>query len=127
MPRMNAIGIVVQDLKKSVAFFNLLGLTFNEDPETEDHLESFVSPDLKLMLDKEELVKQFDPEWVRPNGSSIGLAFECESPAAVDALYAEVVGKGFKSKTPPWDAFWGQRYAQLSDPDGNNVDLYAAL
>lgn len=124
---MNAIGIVVQDLKKSVAFFNLLGLTFNEDPETEDHLESFVSPDLKLMLDKEELVKQFDPEWVRPNGSSIGLAFECESPAAVDALYAEVVGKGFKSKTPPWDAFWGQRYAQLSDPDGNNVDLYAAL
>ena len=127
MPRMNAIGIVVQDLKKSVAFFNLLGLTFNEDPETEDHLESFVSPDLKLMLDKEELVKQFDPEWVRPNGSSIGLAFECESPAAVDALYAEVVGKGFKSKTPPWDAFWGQRYAQLSDPDGNNVDLYASL
>jgi len=27
----------------------------------------------------------------------------------------------------PWDAFWGQRYAQLPDPDGVPVDLYAGL
>ena len=27
----------------------------------------------------------------------------------------------------PWDAFWGQRYAQVRDPDGNPVDLYAPL
>ena len=25
----------------------------------------------------------------------------------------------------PWDAFWGQRYAVLHDPDGHQVDLYA--
>jgi hypothetical protein len=25
------------------------------------------------------------------------------------------------------DAFWGQRYAQLRDPDGVPVDLYATL
>ena len=24
-------------------------------------------------------------------------------------------------------AFWGQRYATLRDPDGNGVDLFAAL
>ena len=27
----------------------------------------------------------------------------------------------------PWDAVWGQRYATLHDPDGNSVDLFAAL
>ena len=27
----------------------------------------------------------------------------------------------------PWDAFWGQRYATVLDPDGNSVDLFAAL
>jgi uncharacterized glyoxalase superfamily protein PhnB len=27
----------------------------------------------------------------------------------------------------PWDAFWGMRYAVVKDPDGNAVDLFAAL
>ena len=26
----------------------------------------------------------------------------------------------------PWDAFWGQRYAVVSDPDDNTIDLFAA-
>ena len=28
---------------------------------------------------------------------------------------------------PPWDAFWGHRYACVSDPGGNLVDLFAGL
>ena len=27
----------------------------------------------------------------------------------------------------PWDAFWGQRYASVKDPDGNQIDLFAPL
>jgi catechol 2,3-dioxygenase-like lactoylglutathione lyase family enzyme len=27
----------------------------------------------------------------------------------------------------PYDAFWGQRYANVADPDGNAVDLFAPL
>jgi hypothetical protein len=27
----------------------------------------------------------------------------------------------------PWDAFCGQRYAEVEDPDGNVVDLFAPL
>ena len=57
----------------------------------------------------------------------MGLAFRCASPAEVDATYAEVVAAGHVGLKEPWDAFWGQRYAQLRDPDGNPVDLYAAL
>ena len=57
----------------------------------------------------------------------MGLAFDCGSPADVDALYKRVVDAGFRSKTAPWDAFWGQRYAQVIDPDDNVVDLFAEL
>jgi uncharacterized glyoxalase superfamily protein PhnB len=45
----------------------------------------------------------------------------------VDAVHARVVRAGFRSKKDPWDAFWGQRYAQLIDPDDNVVDLFAQL
>jgi uncharacterized glyoxalase superfamily protein PhnB len=32
-----------------------------------------------------------------------------------------------RGEKEPWDAFWGQRYALLGDPDGVRVNLYAAL
>jgi uncharacterized glyoxalase superfamily protein PhnB len=38
-----------------------------------------------------------------------------------------VVAAGFEGEKEPWDAFWGQRYALLGDPDGVRVNLYAAL
>jgi uncharacterized glyoxalase superfamily protein PhnB len=45
----------------------------------------------------------------------------------VDDLYAAVKAPGFDAEKEPWDAFWGQRYAQLRDPNGVPVDLFAPL
>ena len=47
--------------------------------------------------------------------------------AEVDATYEKLVAAGYESRRAPWDAFWGQRYATLLDPDGVEVSLYAAL
>ena len=79
------------------------------------------------MLDSEQTIRSFRPDWERAVGNQLALAFECASPSAVDELYAQVVDAGFQGEKAPWDAFWGQRYAQLLDPDGNPIDLYAAL
>jgi uncharacterized glyoxalase superfamily protein PhnB len=57
----------------------------------------------------------------------MGLAFLCDNPAEVDTLHAKITAAGFASHKEPWDAFWGQRYAQVVDPDGNLVDLFAPL
>jgi uncharacterized glyoxalase superfamily protein PhnB len=57
----------------------------------------------------------------------MALAFRCETPAAVDALFAEVTAAGHASKVAPFDAFWGMRYAVVEDPDGNSVDLFCPL
>ena len=60
-------------------------------------------------------------------GHRTALAFRCEAPAEVDRLYDELTRAGGGSHREPWDAFWGQRYAQPTDPDGNVIDLFAQL
>ena len=107
-------------------FYRLLGLDFPEEP-AEGHVEATMPNGTRLMLDTEDTIRSFLPNWTRTNGNQVSLAFECGSPAAVDEVYARVVAAGFEGEKEPWDAFWGQRYALLGDPDGVRVNLYAAL
>ena len=69
------------------------------------------------MWDSVELVKQINADWQPPVGHRLGLAFHCGTAAGVDTTHAAVIAAGFGSKNDPWDAFWGQRYAQVIDPD----------
>lgn len=112
-------------MRESVRFYRLLGL---EVPDaTEDHLEAVLPSGLRIMFDAVSLAKQLDPEWTTPTGHPIALAFRCASAKEVDDLFARVTAGGFRGKAAPFDAFWGQRYATLLDPDGNAVDLFAEL
>ena len=126
MPELNAIGITVSDLRRSLQFYRLLGLDLPEDSD-EDHVETTMANGTRLMFDPEEVIRSFLPEWTRDDGNQVSLAFECASPAELDEVYARVVAAGFEGEKEPWDAFWGQRYALLGDPDGVRVNLYAAL
>jgi len=124
MPQLNAIGIVVSDLSRSLAFYRALGL---EVPDGDGHVETSMPNGVRLMFDTEDVIRSFEPGWTRATGNQSALAFECASPSEVDEVYARVVAAGFEAHKEPWDAFWGQRYAQLRDPDGVPVDLFAAL
>lgn len=124
MPDLDAIGIVSSDLDRTRAFYALLGV---EIEEGDTHVEATFPSGLRLMFDSEEVLRSFKPEWERATGNTVGLAFKCGSSAEVDELYARVVAAGFHGEKKPWDAFWGQRYAQLHDPDGTPVDLFAWL
>ena len=126
MPQLNAIGIAVSDMARSIAFYRLVGLDVPETPH-EGHVDAFLPNGVRFMLDSEEVIRSFLPDWQRNDGNQISLAFECSSPAEVDEIYARVVAAGFEGEKEPWDAFWGQRYALLGDPDGVRVNLYAAL
>jgi uncharacterized glyoxalase superfamily protein PhnB len=126
MPQLNAIGIVTSDMARSIRFYRMLGLDVPDTPE-EGHVDAFLPNGIRLMLDSEDVIRSFHDHWARQTGNQLSLALECTSPAEVDEVYMRVVGAGFHGEREPWDAFWGQRYAQLSDPDGVPVDLYAAL
>jgi uncharacterized glyoxalase superfamily protein PhnB len=129
MIQLDAIGIVAKDMGRSLQFYGLLGVPVPhlQDADEQDHVEAKLPSGLRLMFDSETLIQQISPDWQQPMGQGMSLAFLCESPADVDATYARVVAAGFAGGKEPWDAFWGQRYAQVVDPDGNSVDLFAPL
>jgi uncharacterized glyoxalase superfamily protein PhnB len=121
---LDAIGIVSSDLERSRAFYRLLGI---EIAEGEDHVEAALPNGMRLMFDTEQVMRSFRPDWTRATGNQVALALKCDSPAEVDETYRRIVDAGFHGEKDPWDAFWGMRYAQLADPDGTPVDLFAAL
>ncbi|WP_373278242.1 VOC family protein [Gordonia effusa] len=53
--------------------------------------------------------------------------FRLRLPTEVDRVFGVLVAAGAPVHLEPFDAFWGQRYASVADPDGNAVELYAAL
>ncbi|MGA9278329.1 VOC family protein [Ilumatobacter sp.] len=128
IPRLDMIGIVAQDLAVSLAFYRLVGLDISEGAEAEPHVEITLPNGLRIAWDPVSTISSFDDTWMAPTGSSrVALAFLCDSPAEVDAVYDRLVATGHHSHLAPWDAFWGQRYATVHDPDGNAVDLFAPL
>ena len=126
MPNLNAIGIAVSDMAASIRFYRLLGLDVPETPD-EGHVDAFLPNGVRFMLDSEDVMRSFREDWTRQTGNQVGIALECGSPAEVDETYARVTEAGFHGDKEPWDAFWGQRYAMLLDPDGVEVSLYAPL
>jgi catechol 2,3-dioxygenase-like lactoylglutathione lyase family enzyme len=127
-PQFDFFGVVVSDMARSVAFYRRLGLDFPEGAESEQHVEAPLPGGMRYALDTEDVIRSFDPEWKRPTeGHAAGGAFRCESPEEVDRVYGELLQAGASPHKEPWDAFWGMRYAQLKDPDGTLIDLYASL
>jgi uncharacterized glyoxalase superfamily protein PhnB len=127
-PSLNLIGLVVADMGRSLAFYRRLGLDIPAAADTEPHVEVTLPGGLRLAWDTVGTIRSFDQDWTPPTGGArVSLAFACDSPAEVDRVYADLVEAGYAGHRPPWDAFWGQRYAIVLDPDGNSVDLFAPL
>ena len=127
--KLDQIGIVVDDMARSLAFYRELGLDLPPTADDEPHVEVALPGGLRLAWDRADVIRSFDPGWQPPTGGRprVGLAFLCDGPAGVDSLYGKLVDLGYEGHKPPWDAPWGQRYALLHDPDGNGVDLFAPL
>jgi catechol 2,3-dioxygenase-like lactoylglutathione lyase family enzyme len=126
--KLDVVGIVVADMAKSLAFYRALGLAVPPDADEQPHVEVPLGGGMRLLLDTEETVRSFHPDWRPPAGAGrVGFACSLPDAAAVDAAYAELTGAGYHGELAPFDAFWGQRYATVHDPDGNGVDLYAPL
>ncbi|MGH9211968.1 MAG: VOC family protein [Acidimicrobiales bacterium] len=126
--QLDLVGIVVDDMARSLAFYRHLGLDLPAEADEQPHVEVTLPGGLRLAWDTAENVRSFDPSWQPPSGSPrMGLAFRCDTPAGVDAAYLSLVEAGYEGNKAPWDAPWGMRYAMIHDPDGNGVDLFSPL
>lgn len=127
-PQFAVIGLVVADMAKSLAFYRKLGLDIPAEGDSQPHTETTLPGGLRICWDTVSTIHSFDPEWTPPQGSSrLSLAFDCGTPAAVDQTYAALTAAGYDGHKQPWNAFWGQRYAVVHDPDHNPADLFAPL
>jgi catechol 2,3-dioxygenase-like lactoylglutathione lyase family enzyme len=126
--RFDLVGIVVDDMSRSLAFYRLLRCNVSPEADGEPHVEASLPGGLRIAWDTVETIRSFDPGWEPPSGRPrIELAFACDDAADVDATYRSLRAAGHRGHHEPWDAFWGQRYATVLDPDGNTVDLFAPL
>ncbi|MFJ4713921.1 VOC family protein [Streptomyces sp. NPDC088785] len=116
--RMDAIGVATSDLPASLAFYRLLGLAFPDGAEEQPHVETELAGGIRLMFDPVE-------DAADQGRGRIALAFHCGDAAGVDTAYERVTAAGHRGESKPFDAPWGQRYAVVLDPDGNQIDLFA--
>ena len=127
MATFDAIGMAVHDMAATLAFYRLAGLDIPAGADSEGHVDVDLEGGFRLMFDTVEVIESFTTYEPPAGGRDVGFAFRCDSPAAVDATFRAVTAAGHRVKKEPFDAFWGQRYATVLDPNGNPVDFYAPL
>jgi uncharacterized glyoxalase superfamily protein PhnB len=123
------INICVRDIDATTAFYRLLGLdvpeAFDWPPGTgARHVEVRMPGGHYLAFDNHVMARiwntRFDDER-RQGNIVIGLLVDSRDD--VDRIYRTVQDAGHRVGQPPYDAFWGSRYAIVIDPDGNQVGL----
>jgi catechol 2,3-dioxygenase-like lactoylglutathione lyase family enzyme len=121
-PVLDQINLVVKDMDASLAFYRRLGVDFPATtPEWDPHHRpATVDGDLDLDLDSTEFALKWNEG---SRGPAVVVGFKLPTSDAVDALYADLTGAGYRGQQAPFDAFWGPRYAVVEDPDGNPVGL----
>jgi catechol 2,3-dioxygenase-like lactoylglutathione lyase family enzyme len=122
------IELVVADMAATLAFYRHLGLDVPPEADNQPHVEVDLGG-MRLAFDLESTIRSLAAGGSPPSGGGhrVALAFACDSPEEVDAAWAEITGAGYHGHLPPWDAFWGMRYAVVHDPNGVPIDLCAAL
>lgn len=61
------------------------------------------------------------------NPAPVAVSILLETPAEVDAMFAQAVAAGGNGVVPPEDMFWGDRFAIVVDPFGHRWMLAAPL
>lgn len=129
-PDLNQIDFVVRDMDASIAFYRALGVDIPESaiwrtPSGIHHVDLAMPGGTIVHFDSPALARVYDRGWREPEGrgSRNVVSFRVASREDVDRLHTKLTALGHPSAQPPYDAFWGSRYAIVEDPDGNHIGL----
>jgi uncharacterized glyoxalase superfamily protein PhnB len=129
-PCLNQIDFAVRDMEAALAFYRALGVEIPEKsiwrtPTGIHHVDVPMPGGLVVHLDSFAMTRAYDRGWREPSGpgTRVVLSFAVSSRDEVDRLHVKLTGLGYASAQPPYDAFWGSRYAIVEDPDGNHLGL----
>lgn len=123
--QLKMVGLMVEDMAISLAFYRGLGLEIPERAEEQEHVEVEIGGGMVLFWDA-AFVEAHDPDREEPKGGyRILLEFFVGSTETVDARYSELVAKGYRGHKAPFETRIGAYMAMVDDPDGNTVLLTA--
>jgi predicted lactoylglutathione lyase len=121
------VNLVVKDMDKTLAFYRRLGVEIPENgiwstPSGIHHVTIGGGGAVDMEFDSHALARRYNRGYEAERGRVL-LGFSLPSREAVDTLFDELVTHEHQALQPPYDAFWGARYAIVEDPDGNPVGL----
>ena len=128
------LGLIVEDMGKSLEFYRRLGLAIPEESETQTHVQVKMGSGLTFFLDSKparwdsRFTRRDDPGQQEAEASYRSvLEFYLKTEAAVEAKYAELVGFGYQGYRAPYRLPNGMCFAMVKDPDGNTLLLSGDL
>ena len=128
-PDLHMVNVVVGDMTASLDFYRRLGVSVGDQADGPgDHVALRMPGGLSLELDTAESARLWHAGWrADPASVDVVIGFALATREAVDQRYAELTAAGYVGRQPPFDAFWGARYAIVADPDGNDVGLMSPM
>jgi catechol 2,3-dioxygenase-like lactoylglutathione lyase family enzyme len=126
LPALNQLNVIVKNMPATVDFYRRLGVQIADDHD-DNHVDVTLPSGLLVEFDTEAFVPSWDSGWNGPARGGLVIGFRIASREGVDALYAELSTAGGRPRQPPYDAFWGARYAIVEDPDGNAIGLMSPI
>jgi uncharacterized glyoxalase superfamily protein PhnB len=129
-PDLNQLDLIVGNMEATLAFYRDLGVEIPEESIWRTatgvhHVDLTMPGGLILHFDSAALARTYDRGWVPPSGagSRIVLTFHVATRDEVDEIHTRLVALGHPDSQPPYDTFWGSRYAIVVDPDGHHVGI----
>jgi uncharacterized glyoxalase superfamily protein PhnB len=129
VPDLHMINVVVGDMEASLEFYRRLGVEVPDGAAAGGpHAEMKMPGGVSLELDTAESARLWHAGWRSdPSSVHVVIGFSLHDRQSVDDRYAELTAAGYTGRQPPFDAFWGARYAIVADPDGNDVGLMSPM
>jgi len=122
---LSMLGLVIEDMGRSLAFYRRLGLAIPEEEDGRSHVAVPMAGGL-IFFWNTAFVTTDDPDREAPAcGYRVVLEFFLDGRTAVDAKYGELTGHGYRSHRAPFVSSFGAYMAMVDDPDGNTILITA--
>lgn len=131
-PIFDQVNVIAGDLPASIDFYRRLGVSMDPPPSHDGapfHVNGESAGGLHFDLDSPAFAQFWNKGWVGRQDlvGRVVLGFRPASRNAVDDTYDELTSAGHRGLQPPFDAFWGARYAVVEDPNGIAVGLMSPI